>query len=298
MELRQLRVFAAVFDHRTVTAAAVALGLAPSSVSEQIRSLESALGVPLFDRGPRGMAPTAAGQRLRGWARSLLDTAERAVRDVRAERRRLRLGALETLAGSHVPLVLARLAERRPETDVEVHADGSRQALFADVVAGRLDAALLLDSGEEIGGLGFPPPAEPLAFVDLDPVPLALVAAPAHPLAGRSALVPADLGRERLLVNVPECSFRMAGDQILGTGPERVRAGGVTVMRSWAEHGLGIALLPHFAVADSLRAGTLVRLGLPLPDLSLRLVWREDREALPGLRDILYAAAHAAHPSP
>ncbi|MGW2280513.1 LysR family transcriptional regulator [Streptomyces sp. NPDC001770] len=296
MELRQLRVFAAVFDHRTVTAAAVALGLAPSSVSEQVRSLESALGVSLFDRGPRGMEPTAAGQRLRGWARSLLDTAERAVRDVRTERPRLRLGALETLAGSHVPLLLARLAERRPETDVEVHADGSRQVLFADVVAGRLDAALLLDSGEELGGLGFPPPAEPLAFVDLDPVPLALVAAPAHALAGLSVLVPADLGRERLLVNVPECSFRMAGDQILGTGPERVRAGGVTVMRAWAEHGLGIALLPHFAVADSLRAGTLVRLGLPLPDLSLRLVWREDREALPGLRDILYAAAHATHP--
>lgn len=295
MELRQLRVFAAVFEHRTVTAAAVALGLAPSSVSEQIRSLEADLGVLLFDRRPRGMEPTAAGQRLRGWARSLLDTAEAAVRDVRAERQRLRLGALETLAGSHVPLVLARLAERRPGVDVDVHADGSRQALFADVVAGRLDAALLLDSGEELGGLGFPPPSEPLAFVDLDPVPLALVAAPAHALAGRSTLVPADLGRERLLVNVPECSFRMAGDQILGAGPERVRAGGVTVMRAWAEHGLGIALLPHFAVADSLRAGTLVRLCLPLPDLSLRLVWREDREALPGLRDILYAAAHATH---
>jgi DNA-binding transcriptional LysR family regulator len=62
-------------------------------------------------------------------------------------------------------------------------------------------------------------------------------------------------------------------------------------MRAWAEHGLGISLLPRFAVADSLRAGTLVQLDLPLPDLSLRLVWRDDQELLPGLRDILYAAA-------
>lgn len=82
----------------------------------------------------------------------------------------------------------------------------------------------------------------------------------------------------------------MAGTRILGAGPQRVRAGGVPVMRSWAEHGLGISLLPRFAVADSLRSGALVRLDLPLPDLSLRLVWRDDRESLPGLRDILYAA--------
>ncbi|WP_329522102.1 hypothetical protein [Spirillospora sp. NBC_01491] len=64
-----------------------------------------------------------------------------------------------------------------------------------------------------------------------------------------------DLRGERLLVNVPACSFWMAADQILGPGLERVR------------------------------------LGLPTPDLSLRLVWRADREILPGLRDVLYAAS-------
>ncbi|WP_346162921.1 LysR family transcriptional regulator [Streptomyces bangladeshensis] len=291
MELRQLRTFEAVVRHRTVTDAAAALDRAPSSVSQQIRALEDALAVPLFVRGPKGMELTPAGERLRGWARTLLDIAEQAALDVRDQRRRLRLGALETLAGSHVPLVLTRLAERRPDIDVDVHSDRARQGLLTDVVAGRLDAALLLDAGEDLGGLGFPAPPEPLGFVDLDPVPLALVAAPTHPLAGRTALVPADLDHERLLVNVPECSFWMAGERILGAGPERIRAGGVPVMRAWAEHGLGISLLPRFAVADSLRAGTLVQLDLALPDLSLRLVWREDRETLPGLRDILYAAA-------
>ncbi|MCU1662365.1 MAG: hypothetical protein QOI36_5117 [Pseudonocardiales bacterium] len=203
----------------------------------------------------------------------------------------LRLGALETLAGSHVPHVLSRLAERRPDIDVEIHSERARDGLLSDLVAGRLEAALLLDSGDDVGGLGFPAPAEPLAFIDLDPVPLALVSAPTHPLAARAALTRGDLKHERLLVNVPECSFWMAGNKILGSGPERIKVGGVTVMRAWAEHGLGISLLPRFAVADSLRAGTLVQLDLPLPDLSLRLVWRDDQELLPGLRDILYAAA-------
>jgi DNA-binding transcriptional LysR family regulator len=190
-----------------------------------------------------------------------------------------------------VPQVLTRLAERRPDIDVEIHSERARDGLLADVAEGRLEAALLLDSGDDVGGLGFPAPAEPLTFLDLDPVPLALVSAPTHPLATRTGLTPADLAHERLLVNVPECSFWMAGTRIFGAVPRRIRAGGVPVMRAWAEHDLGISLLPLFAVADSLRSGTLARLDLPLPDLSLRLVWRKDHESLPDLRHILYAAA-------
>jgi DNA-binding transcriptional LysR family regulator len=291
VELRQLRTFEAVVRHRTVTDAAVALDLAPSSVSQQIRTLEESLGVSLFVRGPKGMRLTAAGERLLGWARRLLEQAEQAYHDVRDERQVLRLGALETLAGFYVPQVLARFAERRPDIDVEIRAERARDGLLADVIDGRLEAALLLDSGEDVDNLGFPAPAEPLSFIDLDPVPLALVAAPAHPLSTRTGLTPGDLEHQRLLVNVPECSFWMAGNKILGPAPKRIKVGGVPVMRAWAEHGLGISLLPKFAVADSLSSGTLVQLDLPVPDLSLRLVWREDRESLPGVRDILYAAA-------
>jgi len=298
VDLRQLRTFEAVIRYRTVTDAAVALDLAPSSVSQQIRTLEADLGIPLFRRGPRGMDLTPAGDRLRGWARTLLSQAEQAVREVRAERPRIRLGALETLAGTHVPDVLARLADRHPDVDVDVRADGNRAVLLDGVAAGELDAALLLDSGDHLGGLGFPAPAAPLTYLDLDPVPLALVAVPDHRLAARTALSPADLDGERLLVNVPECSFFMAGRAVFGDGPERVRAGGVPVMRAWAERGLGVSLLPRFAVTDSIEAGRLIALDLPVPDLTLRLVWREDQEAVPGLRDVLTAAASPARPPP
>lgn len=102
---------------------------------------------------------------------------------------------------------------------------------------------------------------------------------------------PDDLAGERLLVNAPSCSFLMAADRLIGPGPERLQVGGVQVMRAWAEQGLGIALLPGFAVSAALGAGTLARLAFPAPGLSLRLVWHADREAtLPGLRDVLYAA--------
>jgi DNA-binding transcriptional LysR family regulator len=115
---------------------------------------------------------------------------------------------------------------------------------------------------------------------------------PSHPLAGVAGITRDALRGEKLLVNSsPECSFTLAGERLLGPAVGRVRVGGVAVMRACAEQGLGIALLPEVAVEGSLAAGKLIRLDFAAPDLSLRLVWRQDREALPGLRDMLYAAS-------
>jgi DNA-binding transcriptional LysR family regulator len=298
MELRQLRTFEAVVRHGSVTDAAVSLDLAPSSVSQAVRTLEQALGVSLFVRGPRGMRPTAAGERLLTWAGRLLEQAEQARLDVLAadaagrEVTTVRLGALESIAAEIVPAIVARLAARRPDLRVEVRAEASRSVLLASVQAAELDAALVLDNGAALGGLGFPVPAErPLDFLDLDPVPLVLVAAPDHPRAGAGPLTPADFRGQRLLVNAASsCSFALAANQIFDPAVERVQAGSVAVMRAWARQGMGVALLPAFAVAADLAAGTLAALRLPLPTLHLRLTWPPARASLPATRALLYAA--------
>lgn len=130
-----------------------------------------------------------------------------------------------------------------------------------------------------------------VAFLDIDSVPLTLVAAPDHRLASSVRVSSEDLHGERLLVNVPGCSFRMAADKIIGPETERVEAGGVLVMRAWAEQRLGIALLPEFAVSTALESGKLAKLAFRTPQLNLRLVWRGDQNSSPGLRDLLYAAS-------
>ncbi|WP_377273332.1 LysR family transcriptional regulator [Peterkaempfera sp. SMS 1(5)a] len=293
MELRQLRTFEAVVTHRTVTDAAVALSLAPSSVSDQIRTLEKSLGVALFDRAPRGMTLTPAGERLLPWARRLLDQAAQARHEVVATRPQLRLGALETIAATHAPAVLARLAERRPDLEVSLRTDAARDGLLSGVATGELEAALILDTAGPLGELGFNLPPVPLDHLDLEDVPLALVAAPTHPLSAQRSLARGDLRGQRLLVNTPACSFWLAGEHLLGQDVERVRTGGVAVTRACAERGLGMALLPEFAVRDELALGSLIRLPLDSSSLHLhlRLVWRTDREAVPGLRELLYAVA-------
>ncbi|MFC4589413.1 LysR family transcriptional regulator [Sphaerisporangium corydalis] len=272
MELRQLRGFVAVAGCGTVTEGAHSLGLAPASVSEQIRRLEDSLGVRLFDRTPSGMRLTGHGRAFLPEARGLLDHADAVRGSVRGHPRTVRVGTLETLVATHVPGIVRRLADRRPDIGLDVHAL-PRRRLLDEVARGGLDAGLLLDAGAEIGSLGFDPPSG-LEFLDVGEVGLTLVAAP-----GGST--------ETLLVTEGACSFRMAADQVLGDHAVRREFSGVSTVRAWARQGLGMALLPDFAVAEDLASGALVDLAFPAPTLALRLVWQSGRE--PHLRDVLYA---------
>ena len=292
MELGQLATFLAVARTGTVHGAALDRGLAPSSVSAQVRSLEQSLGVAVFARTARGMRLTEAGERLRPWAQRMLRQAEQARQEVTASRPSVRLGALETLSAVQVPAILARVAERRPDLDVDVRSLADRMRLLGAVRDGELDACLVCDTGSVLGELGFAAPDE-LDFVDLDPIPLAVVAGTGHPLVGRTRLSADEVGTHRLLVSPPACSFRMVAARLFGADGPRTELASIAVVRAWSSQGLGIALLPEFAIKAELAAGSLHRLDLvdELPRLHLRLVWRRDRETTSGLREVLYAAS-------
>lgn len=83
MDFRQLRYFEAIFEQGTMTRAADNMRVAPSALSHHLSNLETELGVHLFRRKPRGMEPTAAGQRLHNHAKSILKAVETAQADLR-----------------------------------------------------------------------------------------------------------------------------------------------------------------------------------------------------------------------
>ncbi|MFF4416802.1 LysR family transcriptional regulator [Streptosporangium sp. NPDC001559] len=76
MSLDLLRTFLAVHRSGSVTRAAEHLGLSQPAVTAQVRALERALGQPLFERLPRGMAPTPAAEELAGRVAAPLDALE------------------------------------------------------------------------------------------------------------------------------------------------------------------------------------------------------------------------------
>lgn len=83
MELRHLRYFVAVAEEQNVTRAAERLHVSQPPLSRQIRDLEEELGVVLFDRGPKTMRLTSAGELFLEEARQLLEQVEQAIERVR-----------------------------------------------------------------------------------------------------------------------------------------------------------------------------------------------------------------------
>ncbi|MGW2612476.1 LysR substrate-binding domain-containing protein [Streptomyces mirabilis] len=180
MELRQLVYFVTVAEELHFGRAAERLHIVQSAVSQQIRRLERELGAELFDRSPRHVRLTGAGERLLPEARTVLAAVDRA-RAAVAPAEVLRLGT-STGLGAHLDRVLAGFAERKPTVQVELVSLPARERL-ARVVDGRLDAAFVRG-------------AEPLAGVRVLPLwPDPLVAAlPAgHPLAAREGIDLAEL---------------------------------------------------------------------------------------------------------
>jgi DNA-binding transcriptional LysR family regulator len=84
VEIRQLAYFAAVAEELSFARAAQRLHIVQPAVSQQVRRLERALRVQLFDRGSRHVRLTAAGERLLPEARSILSAVQR-TRQVAAE---------------------------------------------------------------------------------------------------------------------------------------------------------------------------------------------------------------------
>ena len=157
MTLQQLTYFLAAVEHGSFSAAAEALFMAQPSLSDQIRRLESELGVALFARGGRGLELTEAGRLFRPHAERTVAAAEEAAESVR-EVRDITGGTVTfgTFGSAHHYILVGLLQDFRSQyPNVRVRAIGQNSAEVADAVReGRLEAGLIAlpidDRGLEI----------------------------------------------------------------------------------------------------------------------------------------------------
>jgi DNA-binding transcriptional LysR family regulator len=146
MTLQQLQYFLATLEHGSFSAAAEALYLSQPSLSEQIRRLEAELGVRLFERVGRGVAPTEAARGLRPHAEAALASVA-AGREAVAAQRGL-LGGMATFGtfgtARHFPggAIIAEFRRRHPQVRVRLIGENSAQVVEA-VRDGTLEAGLV-----------------------------------------------------------------------------------------------------------------------------------------------------------
>src|SRR5579872_1446929 len=103
-----LESFLAVTQARSFSEAGRRLGLRQSTISQHVRKLEESAGRRLFVRDTHSVVPTADGEAMVGFARSILDATERARRYFAGSqlRGRLRFGASEDFVTSRLPELL------------------------------------------------------------------------------------------------------------------------------------------------------------------------------------------------
>jgi DNA-binding transcriptional LysR family regulator len=157
IELRHLRYAVAVADEGHITRAAERLGLQQPPLSQQIRALEERLGVALFRRLPRGVAPTAAGEVFIERARAILGDVDLAIeaarRPGRGQAGRLAVGF--TGSAAFHPLVASVIRAMRddsPDLGLTLQ-EANSDTLIAAVRTGRLDAAFVRAPPEEDAGV-------------------------------------------------------------------------------------------------------------------------------------------------
>ena len=290
MELRQLRTFVAVAEELHFHRAAQRLFIAQPSVSQQIRTLESELGVRLFDRDRRSVALTVAGTTLLGEARDLIARADHAAAVVRAagagERGTLRLSLTRSLTGGIAGEIVKAYRERYPDVELDV------------AVGNTMIHVQQLHSGDIDVGFVRPPLLDPeLEELPLGREPMVCVLPKGHRLTRRSSIRREDLQGEPLVWWPEEHgpgAWREVRRDVFGEPPwppiARAEPEEERIVSAVAE-GAGVSMI-MYERSRSLRIPGAVyrRFKPPEPAMGIAIAWRRG-ETLPALERLVELAA-------
>jgi DNA-binding transcriptional LysR family regulator len=258
INLHLLRLYTAVVEHGGVVAASRALNVSQPAVSRAVRELERQLGVPLLERGTRGVRPTADGAEIYAHARGVF-SAERAVEEAvhglkGIERGALHIGASTTIATYVIPTLIAEFANAHPGIDLRLSAVHTR-TLVDMLLRYELDIAVA---------------EAPVDNPRIRVTPwrwdeMVVIAAPGHRLVGarsKDGVDVAELSNEVFILREPESGTRKIVESALhraGVRTQRIMAvDGTEVIKQLVAEGLGLGVVSRFAVTDQLAIGRLV----------------------------------------
>jgi DNA-binding transcriptional LysR family regulator len=201
VSLRRLRIFNEVARQLSFVRAAEALHLTPPAVTMQIKELEAAAGLPLFDRSGRKVALTTAGEYLLVYVRRILANLKDA-EDMMARLKGVAAGALNvglvSTAKYFLPRLLARFREEHPGIEVRLQVCTNREQLVA----------LLRDKEIELAVMGRPPKEFATRAEAFAAHPHVFVAPPGHELLQGDSVEAGELENYPFIVREPGSGTR------------------------------------------------------------------------------------------
>ena len=291
----RLRILREIAERGTISAAAEALWLTPSAVSQQMSALEREVGVQLLERSPRSVRLTDAGTRLVAHAERILAECEAAMADLEAQDGAIagvvRVSAFTTAEQQFLLPALRILRDRYSALSVQV-TDFEPVLAMPALKSGQFDVVI----GHEYNVR--PPYADPgVDRTDILTERMLLALPASHPLADRSAKL-ADFAEERWIVGPNGTSCRDAvicAANIAGFEPRiELQFEDYRVIANAVRAGLGAALIPRIADLHGIDGLSLRALEEPRLERTIFAAVRKGSAESPGIAAVLEALAEVA----
>ena len=254
MDLRQLEIIRAIADTGSFTAAGEKLRVSQSAISRQILLLEAELGETVFHRIGRRIRITPAGESVLQLSHRVFQDLKDTVAGISDSQESLK-GTMRLVGGMTVclyvfPTLLAEVRRAHPSLDLKI-------------TVGSVDrsVAMLRSGGADLGMVTLPVEATDLVSMPVLQEELLLITYPAHALAKKRQIVPADLRKQPfILFEAGSVTRRLVDDFFTkeGIAPDVVmETENVEIIKAMVRFGLGISIIPWQAAAADVAAEAL-----------------------------------------
>ncbi|MCH3950835.1 MAG: LysR family transcriptional regulator [Acidaminococcus sp.] len=243
MDIRQMKYFLAVAEEGLITTAAERLHMTQSPLSQQMITLEKEIGVPLFKRTKKKMILTEAGKVLRHKAKLIVELSDQAVYDVRdvgnGMGQRITIGSINSSGRSLFPMLVKSFKEQYPRIQFDLRQGNTHQILDW------IDHEIV-----HLGFIRYPVDSERYHCLVLPPERQIVIAS--KKWIGNDSLPSRleDLVQSPVLLHRRYASAFLSYFQEKGLSPYvRLTSDEIIPLLTWADCGLGIAIVPEFSKA-------------------------------------------------
>ncbi|MDR3707318.1 MAG: LysR family transcriptional regulator [Capsulimonadaceae bacterium] len=265
MNINHLAIFHAVLQEGSVSLGAERLHISQPAVSKQLKEFEESLNTKLFDRHPKGVRPTEAGELLGGYARRLFALeaeAELALAEMQGlQRGRLVIGASLTIGNYLLPEILSRFHVRYPGVEVNVEI-GNTEVIQGKLIDGALDLGFT-EGYVEIAEL------DAAVFGEDELVP---IAAPEHSIFATRPVTLEALCREDFVLREQGSGTREVMERALAARGFTLRSvmtfGDIEACKRAVAAGIGIGIVSAHTIAMELALGKVER--IEVADFAIR----------------------------